>query len=475
MERVIDQTTWNAELAADLHEERRESRGIREGRRGAGWTRAARGLAAGTAGLAILAAGCTDGIPTASDPGLIPVDAETFIVELSFAEFASDVRVDGGYGLPGNLAAAILARDPDGAEESTPLVRWGAFPAAISVPQGEGTASVMDSTWTVMGGELVVRVDSARFSGGTVFDIEAQQVLEPFDVPTASWTMAVDTLGERRAWSVPGGGATTSLGVERWSPLEGDSVVFSLDSLAATRLGDRDALNRAVRLRSQTDSSYLRVFDAFLRLEVRPSSRPDTTVLVQPLGTNRTFIHSAVPDQGPEVLAVGGAPAFRSSFRLSLPSQVTASGSVCGGPPTCQIELTAERIVFAGLALTTVPTSTSLLQPADTVALDLRPVLAPQLLPRAPLGLPIQSQFARVPPSAFGSEAGTTVELSVTRFLRDVVRGPEEGGEPVPSTVSLLAGTEPSGLGIATFGGAGSAFPPRLRLILTRSEGVSLP
>jgi hypothetical protein len=474
MERVIDQKTWNAEHAAVPHEEHREVSSIGELRRGAGWSRGARGLAFVIPGLALLAAGCTDGIPTASDPGLIPVDAETFIVELPFAQFASDVRVDGGYGLPGNLPAAILARTPDG-EESRPLVQWGAFPTAISVPQGEGTASVLDSTWTVLGGELVVRVDSARVSDEGVFDIEARQVLEPFDVQTASWTMAVDTLGERRSWTVPGGGATEPVGVERWVPLEGDSLVFSLDSLTATRLGDRSVSNRAVLLRSQTDSAYLRVFDAFLRLEVRPSSRPDTTIFVQPLGTSRTFIQSADPDQGPDVLAVGGAPAFRSSFRLSLPAQVTASGSVCGGPPTCQIELTAERIVFAGLELTTVPTSTALLQPADTVALDLRPVLAPQLLPRAPLGLPIQTQFARVAPSAFGGEAGTTVELSVTRFLRDLVRGPEEGGEPVPSTVSLLAGTEPSGLGIATFGGPGSATPPRLRLILTRSEGVSLP
>jgi hypothetical protein len=432
-------------------------------------------LAAAMSGLALLGTGCTDGIPTASDPGLIPVDAETFIVELAFGEFASDFRVDGGYGLPGSLTAAILARSADGAEESTPLVQWGALPAAVSVPQGEGTASVMDSTWTVLGGELVVRVDSARFSGGLAFDLEVQQVLEPFDVQTASWTMAVDTLGERRAWSVPGGGATLPLGAERWLPLEGDSVVFSLDSLAAARLGDRSAPNRAIRLRSQTDSTYLRVFDAFLRLEVRPSSRPDTTVFVQPLGTSRTFIHSADPDQGANVMAVGGAPAFRSTFRLTLPQQVTATGTVCGGPPTCQIELTAERIVFAGLALTTVPTSTALLQPADTLTLDLRPVLAPQLLPRAPLGLPIQTQLARVPPSAFGSDAGRTVELSVTRFLRDLVRGPQEGGDPVPSTLSLLAGAEPSGLGIATFGGPGSPFAPRLRLILTRSEGVSLP
>ena len=472
---MIDQTTWNAEHAAVPHEERREGPAIGEIPRGAGWPRGARRLATVIPGLAILAAGCTEGIPTASDPGLIPVDAETFIVELPFAEFASDFRVDGGYGLPGSLTAAILARSPDGEEESRPLVRWGAFPTAISVPQGEGTASVMDSTWTVLGGELVIRVDSARVSDDGPFDIEAWEVTEPFDVQTASWTMAVDTLGERRSWSLPGGGATVPLGEERWVPLEGDSLVFSLDSLAATRLGDRSVPNRAVLLRSQTDSSYLRVFDAFLRLEVRPSSRPDTTIFVQPLGTNRTFIHSADTDQGPEVLAVGGAPAFRSSFRLSLPSQVTASGSVCGGQPTCQVELTAERIVFAGLTLTTVPTSSALLQPADTMALDLRPVLASQLLPRAPLGLPIQTQFALVAPAAFGSETGTTVELSVTRFLRDLVRGPEEGGEPVPSTVSLLAGTEPSGLGIATFGGPGSASPPRLRLILTRSEGVSLP
>ncbi|CAN5669552.1 hypothetical protein BH23GEM11_BH23GEM11_11160 [soil metagenome] len=423
-----------------------------------------------------LAVGCSDGIPTASDPGLIPIDAETFIVELPFEAFASGFRVDGGYGSPADLVTAAIARADEGGGESRPLVQWGALPGALNVPQADGSPSVQDSTWTVVGGELVLRVDSARFRGGELFEIEAQRVIEPFDVRTASWTMSVDTLGERRSWSTPGGGEREVLGSVLWAPGAGDSLVFALDSAMANRLGDREALNRAILVRTTTDGAFLRLFDARLRLQVRPASRPDTVLVLQPTGeVNTTFIHPGDPIVQPGLMAAGGAPAFRTSFRLGLPDQVTATGTVCGGAPSCLIDLTADRLIFAGLVLTTAPPSSSLYQPADTISVELRPVLAPDLLPRSPLGVPVQMQPRRVPPSAFEGAAGTRIEVPLTRFVRDFIRGPGPGQDPIPSTLSLLSGPEPFGLGVATFEGPGSAGAPRLRLILTRSDGVSLP
>ncbi|TVP47287.1 MAG: hypothetical protein EA350_05420 [Gemmatimonadales bacterium] len=420
-------------------------------------------------------AGCADGIPTASDPGLIPIDAETFVVELPFEAFASGFRVDGGYGSAVDLVAAALARSDEGGDESRPLIRWGALPAAVMVPQADGSASVQDSTWTVVGGELILRVDSARFTGGERFEIEARRVVEAFDVRTAGWTMAVDTLGDRRSWSAPGGGALELLGSVPWTPGDGDSLVVALDSAMATRLGNRDASSRGVLIRTTTDGAFLRLFDARLRLQVRPSSRPDTVVVVQPSGVEISFIHSGDPVLEPGAMAAGGAPAFRTSFRMDLPEQVPATGPVCGAEASCLIDLTADRLVFAGLVLTTAPSTSSLYQPADTISLELRPVLAPDLLPRAPLGVPVQTQPRRVPPSAFAGAAGTRVEVPLTRYLRDLIREPLPGQDPIPNTVSLLAGTEPSGLGIASFAGPGREGAPRLRLILTRSDGVSLP
>jgi len=422
-----------------------------------------------------MAAGCSDGIPTASEPGLIPIDAETFVVELPFEAFASEFRVDGGYGSPVDLIAAALARSDQGGDESRPLIRWGPLPGSLAVPRADGSGSVSDTTWTVVGGELVLRVDSARFAGGDEFQVEAHRVAEPFDPWTASWTMAVDTLGDRRSWSAPGGGEREFLGSVAWVPSLGDSLVVALDSAMAARLGDRAAPNRGVLVRTTTDGAFLRLFDARLRLQVRPASRPDTVLILQPTAMETTFIHSGNPIVEAGQVAASGAPAFRSSFRLSLPEQVTATGAVCGAAATCLIDLTADRLVFAGLVLTTVPPSSSLYLPADTIPIELRPVLAPGLLPRAPLGVPVQAQPRRVPPSAFEGAAGNRVEIPMTRYLRDLIRGPGPGEEPVPSTLSLLAGTEPFGLGIATFAGPGTQGAPRLRLILTRSDGVSLP
>jgi hypothetical protein len=425
--------------------------------------------------IAVIAAGCADGIPTASEPGLIPIDAQTFVVELPFEAFASEFRVDSGYGSPVDLIAAALARSDSGEDESRPLIRWGALPGALTVPQADGSTSVTDSIWTVVGGELTLRVDSARFAGGGEFQVEAHRVTEPFDPSSASWTMAVDTLGDRRSWSEPGGGEREFLGSISWLPSFGDSLVVALDSNMATRLGDRTSPSRGVLVRTTTDGAFLRLFDASLRLHVRPSSRPDTVLVVQPTAMETTFIHSGSPIVEPGVMAASGAPAFRTSFRLNLPAQVTATGTVCGAAATCLIDLTADRLVFAGLVLSTAPPTSSLYVPADTVPIELRPVLAPELLPRAPLGAPVQAQPRRVPPSAFEGAAGTRVEVPMTRYVRDVIRGSGPGEDPIPSTLSLLSGTEPFGLGIATFAGPGMEGAPRLRLILTRSDGVTLP
>jgi hypothetical protein len=435
-------------------------------------------------------AGCTDQIPTSSDPGLIPVDAETFVVELPFAEFATDFRVDGGYGSARNLPAAILALGGPadtiaeasgglGSQDlsvSRALFQWGSLPATVNVPPAGGGTTVSDSVWTVVGGELILRIDSARFSGAEEFEVRASALPESFDPATASWTNAVDTLGNRRAWTVPGGGSLAPLGEVSWLPSLGDSVIISLDSAQALALADRSASTRGVALETTTQGAYLRVFDSQLRLRVRPSSRPDTTVFVSPGVPDFTTIQSASVETGPDRVLVGGAPAFRTSFRMNLPATVEASGPACGGPPTCQVELTPDRLVYAALVLQTRAAPAATLAPADTASVDLRPVLAPELLPRAPLGVPASVQPRRIPPTVFRFGSETRVEVGLTRYIRDLIREPDPEAAPIPNTLSLVSTSEPSGLGVATFAGPAAAQgAPRLRLILTRSDGVSLP
>ncbi len=424
-------------------------------------------------GLAL--GGCSDAIPTSGDPGLIPVDAETFVVELPWSEFGAGFRVDGGYGSARDLPNAVLSRVVESDGHAKGLVRWTQFPPAVPVLLPGSETAINDTIWTPVGGDLILRIDTARVIGGESFRIEMERVVESFDPASVNWIHAVDTLGDRRAWSIAGGGVRVPLGSVQWEPALGDSLFLPLDSATATALADRADATRSVIVSTPDDGAYLRLFDAFLRLRVRPSLRPDTTQFLQPLNREITFIHSGVADGSDDRISLGGAPAVRTSFRFELPPSVTASGAVCGGPPTCQVELTADRVVYAGVVLTSVAPLDPLLAPVDTISVDMRPVLAPDLLPRAPLGLPLQAAARRVPPSAFRDQVGRSVEIAVTRYFRDLVRGPEPGEDPLTSTVSIMVASEPSGLGVATFGGPASAFPPRLRLILTRSEGVSLP
>jgi len=426
-----------------------------------------------------LVTACSDEIPTALGPGIIPVDATTFQVDLPFEAFASGARLDGGYGVPANLIQAFLAKSEDGQGSSHPLARWAGFSPIVSVTVGEETTPRSDSLWTVVGGELVLRVDSLRVGGTAPFTIEAHRVTEAYDPSSVSWTHAVDTLGGRISWSAAGGGGLISLGSVTWDPALGDSIRIPLDSAVAQSLSELgDAMFPAVRFSVREAGAYLRAFEAILSLQVRPSLDPDSVYRLPAFGAGMTFIHSGSLDPASsQVLVAGGAPAYRSSFRVDLPETVQVSGPVCAPALTCQFELTPERIVYAGLRLTPVQNPSAILQPADTMNLDLRPVLAPDLLPRAPLGVSIQPLPRRIAPSAFGPAGlAAPVEISLTRFVRDLLEDRRsESPQGLPRVVSLTTASEPSGLGVAAFAGPDTPQRPRLRLILTRSEGVSLP
>ena len=437
-----------------------------------------RGAVLSLAAMTLLAA-CSDEIPTALGPGIIPVDAATFQVDLPFEDFASGARVDGGYGVPANLIQAFLVRSQDGDGASHPLARWAGFPPAVTVTVGGETTPRSDTIWTVVSGELLLRVDSARVGGTGPFTIEAHRLTELYDPGSVSWTHAVDTLGGRVSWSSAGGGALLPIGTVSWDPALGDSIRIPLDSAAALSFAQiGNGMFPAVRFSVQEPGAYLRAFEATITLQVRPSLDPDSIYRLQAVGGGMTFIHSGLLDASTtEVLLAGGAPAYRSSFRLDLPQTVQASGPICAPASTCQFELTPERILYAGLRLTPVENPSGILQPADTMNLDIRPVLAPNLLPRAPLGMSIPPFPRRVSPGAFGPpQLSDPVEFSVTRFVRDLLEDRRaETPQGLTSVVSLISASEPSGLGVASFAGPDSPQRPRLRLILTRSEGVSLP
>jgi hypothetical protein len=418
---------------------------------------------------------CSDEIPTSADPGLIPVQAETFEVTLPLEAFAVGVEVHRGFGAAGDLPTVFLGAGWEGEVEIRPLFRFLEFPASVGVIPPGGSVSEPDSSYLPVEGRVVLSLDTLRVDGTPPFRVRLSEVSESWHPVTASWTLAVDTLGDRRAWSVPGGGPLEPLAEGMWDPAEGDTLVLPVDSLTLRRWREEGSTGKGLVLASETEGSRLRMSAVNLRVDVRSEVNPDTLIQLQPASREFTVLFAPEPDFPDSVLPVGGAPSHRTTFHFRLPSTVEATGSVCRGPSPCQVELSAERVVYAGLRLTTVPTEPRGLAPADSMTLDLRPVLAPERLPRSPLGGPLRLQGIPVTPSQFAPGGSAPVEIAVTRYLRDVIRGEDVRGEPVTASLSLMTIREPASFGIATFAGPGSEARPRLRIILTVSEGVGLP
>ena len=141
----------------------------------------------------------------------------------------------------------------------------------------------------------------------------------------------------------------------------------------------------------------------------------------------------------------------------------------------CPFELTSARVNQAELILTS-RTSELAYQPSDTTFLDVRAVLVPDLLPRAPLGPALAGLGGQVmPPAAFGENAGVRFAVPITSFYRLLLDGQASDGRTAPDMLSLLSLLEPSSLGFLSFEGPGSENAPMLRLVLTVSGTVELP
>ncbi|TVP75729.1 MAG: hypothetical protein EA352_07485 [Gemmatimonadales bacterium] len=424
-----------------------------------------------------LLAGCSDDTPTSSDPGLLPVEVETFEVLLPAGDFLRDLRNDGGYGSASDLDAVEVRLD-EGGFEVRPLLRFGALPGFVDVLPPDSETTQRDSTFTTVGGRLVLNLDTASVTGEGPFEIEVSSLSEPWHPRSASWAFAADTLGGQTEWSSPGGGEARVVGTASWPGpgAEADSLMVEVDTMAIREWTDPERAARGIRLRLLDEGQALRVTGASLRTDNVSEINPDTTILLQPQRQAGTMVYNPGPEAGPDVMLAGGAPAWRSSFRFELPDSVAvASETLCGEGQTCNIALTPDRVVFAGLNLTTMAAPTDGLAPAGEMLLDLRPVLAVDRLPRSPLGSPINPDGVRVPPSAFTADSTGTWEIAMSRYFRDLLRPEAEDLDVAPDNVSLIVVPEPRHLGVARFQADPSAEgAPFLRIILTTSPGVSV-
>lgn len=413
---------------------------------------------------------CDEVTPTSSDEGLRPLDPRTVEVVLPFEVFAEQIRVYGGFGTPSSVFQAVLAAEYEGVLDSHVLSLYDIFPWKASVRDSTGTTRV-DSAFTQIGGYLMVQFDT---TAGNVppspVAVGASTLPTTFDPTTASWTMIVDTINDQRAWEVPGAGGGVDLGAATWNPLDGDSIMIPLDSAQLALLGDTLRVGNGVRFDLRTAGGRINLIDTALRIRVRPNIHRDTVVTISALGGSRTFIYDPVPLPAADGIRVGGAPSWRTVFTVALPPALDPDGAVCA-IVTCPIVVHAEGLNSATLELTTATTQPAF-QPADTIFLDARPILSPELLPKSPVGASLVGGLGvAIPPEAFTGERPRTVAIPLTTFVRALLSDPEaeRAGE-----LAILTPIEPLSIAFASFEGPGSAAPPMLRLILTVSDTMEV-
>ena len=421
--------------------------------------------------------GCKDKNATAPDLGFLQVDPRTVEVLIPYEDFVNEVEVFGGYGSAADLGYGVIAVDFGGLGART-LVHLADFPTTTDVP-GSGT----DSDLSFIGARVLLVFDT--MSGSVLFpvDVELFDVREEWHAPTVTWEVAVDTAGDRRFWTQPGGGPSALLGgatfdahiaqqVDDEADLV-DTVSITIDSAAVAALGDPAGGTTGLLLAAGEPGVILNLLGMQFFLTTVPSTRPDTVLELPVVSEDLVFIVDPVPTTPAGWLRVGGAPSWRSVITMSIPRTVDGTVEVCG-TVGCQVDLTEVDVNLAELVLTTRQTE-SAFQPQVTMGLDVRRVLNTELLPKSPLGETLVPFARGLEPELFSVEAGTPVFLSVTDLVREILSEAAETDTVPVTTIVLFSTLEPSMIGFASFEGAGGPGAPALRLLYTIANDVGLP
>lgn len=421
----------------------------------------------------LTSAGCSEKTPTSIDDSQLPGEPLTLRIRLPWEEFGSNLEVVGGYGRPQQLLQAVLAKSFGGTLEARTLVQWGDYPQSASVIDSTGT-TLTDSDIAFIGGYVVAFFDTIASTNTEPVTLGLGQLEEEWDPVSATWTSAVDTVGDQRDWSEVGGGAVLPLVTGEWNPAAGDSAQLFVDSAVVAGWGDPDAPVRAARLELQTDGERLIINGLSLRLLGKSTIAPDTTLVLTVATERATFVYD--PPAQPPVggMRVGGAPSWRTILDVAVPAELTGPPELCA-TVGCPFALQPRHVSYAALGLRTRQTETAF-QPTDSTVLDVRAVLSRPSLPKSPLGTSLVAGGlgTRVGPEGFGAQDGQLIEIPITSFVQNFLSGPDASGRPPSNTLALLTLSEPGTFWYTSFFGPGGPNEPVLDLILTISQPLQL-
>jgi hypothetical protein len=285
----------------------------------------------------------------------------------------------------------------------------------------------------------------------------------------------VDTINDQRPWPEAGGGPVDAVSTAVWDPANGDTAVFLVDSVTVAAWSDPDDLSAGARIDILDPGHRVQFRAATLRLDARPSIRPDTVIEVNSFIQDVTFMYTPFPTPPPDGVRIGGAPSWRTLLDLTIPEVLDGIPELCA-VVSCPHTVDPGEISFAALRLTSRATDAAF-QPTDSIRLDVRPVFDRSAMPKSPLGPSlVEGALGRpVPPEAFSSSPGQEIEIPFTTFARDLLRGEDGDGNPAPGTLALLSVFEPFSIAFASFEGPGSPAEPSLILVLTIGPPVELP
>ncbi len=420
----------------------------------------------------VLPLACQEQLPTSAREDLVPAGI-LVEVTLPFDQFASNLRVYGGFGRASESRGAFLAHEfgTTAAGPARPslaaktLVRFGTYPSSASVRDTAGTLRT-DSAIAFVSGRIAAVFDAPGTVAAGPVEVVAHEIAEAWDGTSATWSHAVDTLNGRVPWSETGGGPPREVARAAWDPAGGDTLFLQVDSASVHAWADTASGVHGVRLETSTRGARVELRSAFLSLRALPSINPDTMLDLAVPVRRRTFVYDpSPPPPAPGEARVGGVPAWRSVLDLDVPDRLDGPPYLCAAVQ-CPVRLDDSRVSYAALQLVS-RAPPSAFAPSDSLAVEVRPVLAPDFLPKSPLGAPATG-LAGAPLAAqwFAPPAGKVVEVPITALVRDLLRSAETDGA-VSSTIALLA---PLSLAYVSFEGADPERAPRLRLILSFSE-----
>ncbi len=423
--------------------------------------------------VAVLATGsvaCTREEIVSVEPGNAPGETAPTVEALLNTAVIPDWTdtVFSGFSGPSNAGFIAVQESPD-------LVSHGLFRIGIV----RDTVFVADTFSAVIAydsARIIATVDANR-SDFTDADITVQlrTVEQDWHNGTATWQLAVDTVGAQVPWTTPGGSFGSVLD-EVVVTAADDSVVFELGAATDSLLSiwaDTSQANLGLAF-VVADSGLFVTFIPLLVYGTVPELFPDTTVVTASSATERTFVFDPpAPPVPTGVLRLGGVNGFRIYGQLVLGDSILVTGGT-GVVAIGGAQINAAQLIIRSLNAPAPPFGAE--APFSSVTFRLA-INFDVLGPKTPVAELVEGSDIIIDPDSL--VLGSELRIDFTSRLQELADSLDRFGTEIEPQIrfGIRAIPEGSTFGYWEFGSAegDSALAPILRIILTGATAFGLP